>query len=93
MRDGRGKKVINSESRLTHSAPGGRTTPSRQCAGNQDHRGVSKIVCRGTGKSGICVDDAVIAASAADADTTPWSKRYECVDHTTIQSGQLGCVS
>ena len=73
MRDGRGKKVINSESRLTHSAPGGKTTPSRQCADNQDHRGVSKIVCRGTDKHNICVD-AVTAASAADADATPWSE-------------------
>ena len=73
MRDGRGKKVINSESRLTHSAPEGRTTPSRQCAGNQDHRGVSKIVCRGTDKHNICVD-AVTAASAADEDATPWSE-------------------
>ena len=73
MRDGRGKKVINSESRLTHSAPGGNTTHSRQCADNQDHRGVSKIVCRGTDKHSICVD-AVTATSAADADATPWSE-------------------
>ena len=46
------------------------TTPWRQCAGNQDHRGVIKIVCRGSGKPSSCLD-AVTAASAADADATP----------------------